>query len=265
MERYSAEPTGLFVARGRADRYIAVLDREPTETSQNSDTFIRLTPDEDLDACNTLLQQVSSESQASEGITGTIPNELQPLAVKMKSCRYGALFVGTGQGGCDGASIEALVRLVAELNKFTRFTIHFMPKAGGLTGAENVLCWQTGFPFAVNFANGSPQYDPVAFSANHLLENGKVDTAVLVGSELTRDLSPEAQDVLGRLPTISLSSPIAELTISSIVQVTTAIYGIHAAGTAYRMDGVPVPLRRMLPSPYPTDEEALTEIASRLR
>jgi formylmethanofuran dehydrogenase subunit B len=49
------------------------------------------------------------------------------------------------------------------------------------------------------------------------------------------------------------------------VQFTTAIYGIHAPGTAYRMDEVPIPLRRLIPSSYPSDDEILDAIAACLK
>ena len=48
----------------------------------------------------------------------------------------------------------------------------------------------------------------------------------------------------------------------SRVHFTTAVTGISAPGTAYRMDEVPLPLRPALKSPYPTDEEILKRIRS---
>jgi formylmethanofuran dehydrogenase subunit B len=44
------------------------------------------------------------------------------------------------------------------------------------------------------------------------------------------------------------------------VHITTAVTGISAAGTAYRMDEIPLPLRPALKSPYPTDEEVIRRI-----
>jgi formylmethanofuran dehydrogenase subunit B len=48
------------------------------------------------------------------------------------------------------------------------------------------------------------------------------------------------------------------------VQFTTAIYGVHAPGTAYRMDEVPIPLRKVLDTHYPTDAEVLGAIEGQL-
>jgi formylmethanofuran dehydrogenase subunit B len=45
---------------------------------------------------------------------------------------------------------------------------------------------------------------------------------------------------------------------------TTAVYGIHKPGTAYRMDEVPIPLSVLLPSSYPSDGEILTAILNQV-
>jgi formylmethanofuran dehydrogenase subunit B len=44
------------------------------------------------------------------------------------------------------------------------------------------------------------------------------------------------------------------------VHFTTAVTGVSAAGTAYRMDEIPITLRPGLKSPYPTDEEIVNRI-----
>ncbi|MBL9082696.1 MAG: hypothetical protein JNK76_12860, partial [Planctomycetales bacterium] len=62
------------------------------------------------------------------------------------------------------------------------------------------------------------------------------------------------------IPTIALDYPGAERIADADVQFTTAIYGLHRAGTAYRMDEVPIPLRAVVPSPLPSDDEVLDAI-----
>ncbi|MGI9471688.1 MAG: hypothetical protein ACR2NZ_09170, partial [Rubripirellula sp.] len=47
------------------------------------------------------------------------------------------------------------------------------------------------------------------------------------------------------------------------VRFTTAVYGLHAEGTAYRMDNVPVPLRALMPTRLPTDEFVLESLQQR--
>ncbi|HEY6760889.1 MAG TPA: hypothetical protein VI318_15435, partial [Baekduia sp.] len=48
------------------------------------------------------------------------------------------------------------------------------------------------------------------------------------------------------------------------VAFTTGAAGVHRAGVAHRLDGVPVPLRAVLQSTRPSDEEVLVAIAERV-
>jgi formylmethanofuran dehydrogenase subunit B len=48
------------------------------------------------------------------------------------------------------------------------------------------------------------------------------------------------------------------------VAFTTAAAGVHTAGVAHRLDGVPVPLRGVLASERPSDEDVLAAIAARI-
>ena len=62
-------------------------------------------------------------------------------------------------------------------------------------------------------------------------------------------------DHLARIPTIVLDPKVTHTSRLARVHITTAVTGISAPGTAYRMDEIPLPLRPALKSPYPTDEE----------
>ena len=171
----------------------------------------------------------------------------------MTSCRTGVLFHALPR-----PHVDALARLAIDLNAHTRFYSRSMPR--NLSGAENVLSWQTGFPFSVSLSRGYPRYNPGEYSANEVLERREADACLLVGSEGVAQLSPAARAHLATLPTIVLDYPTVNSLVSPTVRITTAIYGIHLPGTAYRMDDVPIPLRAVLPAKYPCDEEVLRRI-----
>lgn len=267
FERYSVDAKGLFVPRGRADRHIVVIDSEETETSQLADTFIKIRPGADFDtiwAIRQLLRGIEIPETADVGVPRL---QLQELSQQMASCRYGAVFFGLGlaQSGLGHTNVEALLRLVKDLNGFTRFTARRLRIPGDVAGADAVLCWLTGFAFAVNLSRGYPRYNPGEYSANELLERNEADACVFVGTEACADLSPAAQRNAARLPTIALDYPNVAQQLAATVQFTTAIYGIHAPGTVYRMDEVPIPVRRLIPTSYPSDDEVLRAILATLR
>ena len=265
-ERYSIFPRGKFVPRGRSDRTVVVVDVQPTETSGLADVFVRVEPDCDFEVLLTLRCLLQGQRPEPGAVTGVPLPVLEDLLARMKACRYGVVFFGFGLSRSRHGqhTVEALLRLVQDLNAHTRFCVCRMRGSGNVTGADTVLAWQTGFPFSVNLSRGYPRYNPGEYSAPNLLERREVDACLLVGSQGVRRFSPAALEHLRRIPTIILDSPLAEPPLMPAVQFTTAIYGIHAPGTAYRMDGVPIPLRAILPRTYPTDAEVLELIATRL-
>ncbi|MCA9036715.1 MAG: formylmethanofuran dehydrogenase subunit B [Planctomycetaceae bacterium] len=200
------------------------------------------------------------------------PEQLLSL---MTSCRYGAVFFGLGLADTSlwehamdthagHANVSTLLQLVAELNSRTRFIARRMRLQGDVSGADNVLCWQTGYPFGVDFSRGYPRYNPGEYTATELLERGDVDAMLIIGAETVSSFSSAAQRFMRSIPTILIDYPSAKIDFSPDVHITTAVYGVHAAGTAYRMDNVPLPLRALLPSRLPTDEQVLESIRNRI-
>lgn len=261
VERY-VDADGLFVPRGRSDRHLVVVDVERTATAELADQFIQVEPGGDFELLWALRAAVKGVELTIDSAGGVSLNEILDLAERLKACRYGALFFGLGltKHGVPHANVEALLQLVTDLNAHTRFIARRMRVPGDVAGADSVLCWQTGFPFSVNFSRGYPRYNPGEYTANTLLERGEVDAVVLVGTEGVAKLSEAARHTLAHLPVITLDSPLESYPLSATISFTTAVYGIHRPGTAYRMDEVPIPLREVLESPLASDAEVLAAI-----
>jgi formylmethanofuran dehydrogenase subunit B len=266
FERYSVDARGLFVPRGRADRHVVVIDAHDTATSRLADTFLKIPPEVDFEVIWAIRQLLRGSDLPATFDVGVSHPSLQKLASRMASCRYGVVFFGLGlaQQRIGHASVEALLQLVADLNHVTRFTARRLRIPGDVAGADAVLCWLTGFPFAVNLARGYPRYNPGEYSAGDLLERGEIDACLLVGSEACGELPPRARQAVENTPTIALDYFHVPPALDATVQIATAIYGIHAPGTAYRMDEVPIPLRRLVSSHHPTDDDVLRHISAHL-
>ena len=261
IERYVDAP-GMFVPGGRRDRQVVVVDAHRTATAEIADRFVQVQPGSDFEILWALRAALKGVEFHENSIGGVPKAELLALAKILKSGQYVSLFFGLGltRHGVPNANVEALLRLATDLNDHTRCIARRMRIPGDVAGADSVLCWQTGFPFSVNFSRGYPRYNPGEYTANALLELGEVDAVVLVGSEGVEKLSAAAQEYLQKIPVIVLDSPVIENNLSPAVHFTTATYGIHRAGTAYRMDEVPIPLRVILNSPLRSDEEVLKAI-----
>ncbi|MEA3376873.1 MAG: formylmethanofuran dehydrogenase subunit B [Chloroflexota bacterium] len=270
--RYSVTARGRLTPNGRKDRTVVVVDVRPTSSTRLADHFLQVRPGYDFEVLTTLraLMQgkgdgISSESaggSAGDSVGGVPVTRLQDLADRMKSCRYGVVFMGMGLTQTRGRdlTVSELFSLVAEMNEHTRFSVIPMRGHGNVTGADQVMTWQSGYPFAVSFARGYPVYGPGEFSAVDVLARGEADAALILASDPVAHFPRAAAQALDRIPTIVLD-PMASLTTAiARVFLPTACYGVDAAGTAYRMDGVPIRLRAVLSSGRPTDEDILDRL-----
>ena len=123
-----------------------------------------------------------------------------------------------------------------------------------------VLRWTTGYPFGISLSRGYPRFNPGEFSTVDLLVRGDNDAALILGADPGATMPQPGIDHLARIPTIVLDPKVTHTSRLARVHITTAVTGISAPGTAYRMDEIPLPLRPALQSPYPTDEEVIRRI-----
>lgn len=272
-ERYSVDPRGRFIPDGRAGRTIVVVGPERTATAERADQFLPVSPEAQLATLSTvraLLHGARLEPTRIERSTGLDLATLQGLTDRLKAAKYGAWFydasLGCGPGGAD--RIEAMLTLVRDLNRFTRFVVLGLGGPGNPAGAEAALTWQTGSPSSVSLTRGSPRTLPGVTSAEALLAGGRADAALIIADGGLRALSEAARAHLGRIPRIVIGPRVTapENATPATVALDAATAGIDAGGTVMRSDGVVLPLRPPLnPSPRtPTDRAWLQAIEARL-
>lgn len=271
-ERYSVFPTGRHIREGRSDRTVVMVGESDRVTDwrlapdgSKPDFVVPIEAGTDFEALSDLRVMLKGCDAPSAS------PELRRLFECMRGCRYGIIFFGLGITATsmwDGQThnpvghinVAALLQLVAELNAVTRFTARRMRMQGDVSGADNVLCWQTGYPFAVDMSRGYPRYNPGEYSANELLARNDTDLCLLVGAETVPYFSQEARERLKSIPTIVLDYPGVPLEFVPTVRFTTSVYGLHSKGTAYRMDNVPLTLKELLHGEAPTDELVLHQL-----
>jgi formylmethanofuran dehydrogenase subunit B len=134
-----------------------------------------------------------------------------------------------------------------------------------VTGADEVSLWQTGYPFAVNFSRGYPVYNPGEFSAVDILARGECDAALIIASDPVANFPIEASKHLAKIPTIVMDPKFSMTSMVAEVVIPTAMAGIECEGTAYRMDGVPIRLRKVIEPKYPPDKEILKRMIEGLK
>jgi formylmethanofuran dehydrogenase subunit B len=260
--RFSLTAKGRHTPNGRQDRTVYVVDVRPTGSSKMADHFLQVDVGADYEVLTALRLLVREKDVEAESVGGVPLSQLRELAERMKSCRYGVVFMGMGLTMSAGRhlTVAELFSLVTELNEYARFSVVPMRGHGNVAGADQVLTWLSGYPFAVSFARGYPQFGPGEFTAVDMLARREADAALILASDPTAHFPRAAAEHLERIPTIVLD-PVRSLT-SSVARVVfpTAYYGVDAAGTMYRMDCVPISMRGVIESGRPTDEQILDRI-----
>jgi formylmethanofuran dehydrogenase subunit B len=267
--RYAVTPRGLFTPDGRKGRTVVLVDVRPTPTARAADLFLLVRPGRDFECLWTLRALIHGFEVEERTVadTGLALAQLRDLAERMTSCKFGVLFFGQGLTQSRGKHMNttAAFLLVRELNRFTKFAAIPMRGHGNVTGVDNVLAWQTGYPFGVNFSRGYPRFNPGEFTAVDVLSRGEADAALIVAADPVASLPRTAGQRLAEMPTIALDTHESATTRIARVAFTTATAGISVEGTIYRMDNVPLRLRQVLPSPYPSDEEVLSRLLARAK
>ena len=245
-----------------------VMIRE-TPSAKAADLFLQVRPAKDFEVLSILRALVKGRrvDAAAVAETGLTLEQLEDLARRMKTCRFGVLFFGMGLSMTRGKHMNsaAALTLAAELNAFTKFVTMPMRGHGNVTGADVIMRYTTAYPFGVNLSRGYPRFNPGEFSTIDLLVRGDVDATLVLGADPGATMPQPAIDHLSRTPTIVLDPKVTHSSRLARVHVTTAATGITAPGTVYRMDEVPLPLRPPLTGPYPSDEDVLKRIVAAVK
>ena len=133
--------------------------------------------------------------------------------------------------------LDAIIALAQSLNAHTRCAAVALRGYGNGSGADSVFTANTGYPTAIDFARGYPQYRP------H--EVGNVDVVLVVGE---RGGSAYRSSARGSIIAVGADATHPALG-STAVAIDAGAAAIHTSGTAVRADDVPVPLRASLQAP----------------
>jgi len=246
--RYSGMAKGRFIPNGRKDRYIITVDIRKTGTTRLADEYVKVEPNRDFELLQALRAAVRGHELLAESVAGVPREKVTELAERMKTAKFGIVFFGLGLTQSEGRhmNIDAAVGLVAELNNHTKFLLTPMRGHYNVGGANAVTTWQTGYPYAVDFSRGYPRYNPGEYTSIDLLARGEVDSALVIASDPVSTFPAGVVRNLAKIPVVTLDHKVTPTTMLSKVVIPVATAGVEAEGTAYRMDGVPLRLSKLV-------------------
>jgi formylmethanofuran dehydrogenase subunit B len=268
LSRYTIFPKGFFRERGWRDRVLVVVDVRKTDTAKLATHFLQVIPGYDYELFSALRLAIKGHKIPKS--VGGIPREkIEEIAKLMKESNFIAIFFGLGltMSGAKHRNVDNAISITRDLHKFTKCII--MPMRGhyNVEGFNEVLTWETGFPYAVDFSRGRPRYNPGETSTIDVLSRGEIDAALVVASDPIAHFPKGATKHLMSVPVIAINSYENLTTKIADIVIPAAIAGIEIDGTAYRMDRVPIRLRKILEPPKGIlpDREILLRILERVR
>lgn len=268
MGRYSTFAKGFFSDKGRKGKKIVVVDVRKTDTADVADEYVEVEQGSDYLIVSALRAILAGQGEVvPEKVGGVAKEQLVKLVETLKAAKFGAIFFGMGLTQSKGRykNIDSAISLTTELNSFTKFII--MPMRGhyNVAGFNQVCLWETGFTTAVDFSRGAPYYNPGETAANDVLYRKEVDAAMIIAADAAAHFPANSVRELARVPLIHIDPHWNATTEIANVVIPTAICGIEVEGTAYRMDGVSLRLRKMIEPRHMTDEEVLERITQRVK
>jgi formylmethanofuran dehydrogenase subunit B len=253
----------------REGRKLIVVDVRRTKTAEMADYFIQVAPNSDYELLQAFRALVRDQEVEVSEVAGVPVEYLEEVADLMVNCNFGALFFGLGLTMSSGKlrNVDAALSLIRDLNMRTKFVI--MPMRGhfNVNGADTVFTWQTGYPYAVDFSMGYPRYNPGETSVVDVLLREESDAALIVASDPVANFPRKAVEHLVKNPLIVIDPHMNATAQMADVVLPSAFVGIEASGTAYRMDHVPLPLKKIVEPPRGVlpDEEILRRILLEIR
>ncbi len=267
MSRYALYKRGFFTERGKSDRTEIVIDVRKTETAQKADLYIQPEQGRDYELMDALRVALKGEP-LPESVAGVPKGDIENLAQTLKEARFGIIFFGMGLTMTRGKhrNIDIAISVTQDLNKYTKFLIMAMRGHYNVAGADHVSLWECGYPYAVDFSRGFPRYNPGESAATDVLRHKEADAALIIAADPGAHFPIDMVRTLASIPVVAIDPHVTPTTEIATVHIPSAMVGIEDEGTAYRMDNVPIRMRKVVEPPEGvlTDKEVIERIHKRV-
>jgi formylmethanofuran dehydrogenase subunit B len=250
-------------------RKLVVIDVRKSMTAEMADYFIQVEPNKDYEVMQALRALVRDQELDVDKIAGVPVEYLEEVTDALVNCNFGVIFFGMGLTQTAGKfrNIEVAISLIRDLNRRTKFAI--MPMRGhfNVTGANVVATWQSGYPYGVDFSLGYPRYNPGETTCMDILLRGESDASLIIAADPAANFPKRAVEHMVKTPLIVIDPHMNATALLGDIVIPSAFVGIEVDGTAYRMDQVPLPLKKVVEPPEGIlpDEEILNRILEEVR
>ncbi len=264
---------GRFRMTGREIKTVVIID--PIKIAsfgifQIRDISLQIKPNADAELINTIKAALETGGELPlEGAAGIDNAELKRFYLNLTEAENGIIFIG--QGLLNPLAkinlIEELLKLVNMLNKNQkRGRISIIPVGGhyNMLGFNHVALSFSGKSHSIKFQdNKATDEEPTLIST---IQKGDFDFSLIVGTDPISHLPHSLSSKMAAKPLVVIDNKFSATTHLADIVLPSAISGVESAGLAFRLDNVPIELKKIVnpPSNVRSDVEILTDILTRL-
>ncbi|MFX1355076.1 MAG: molybdopterin-dependent oxidoreductase, partial [Promethearchaeota archaeon] len=260
---------GKFRMTGREIKTLIIIDPIKTasfNTMGVRDLALKITPGKDLDLIKVLKEECCAvDSIPLEGVAGLDREDMKRLLQHLSGTEYGVVFIGQGvlTPQKDSKLVSELLELLEMINskqKRGRISLVMMGGHFNMPGFDHLTLSLYGVNGALQFKDN--QFINTNDTIISKIEKEDFDCAMFFGTDPISHLPISLSSKLAKKPIILVDNhqtPTAQL---ADIILPTAITGIECNGLAYRLDHVPIELKKIIspPSKIFTDAELLEQI-----
>ena len=265
---------GKFRMTGREIKTLIAID--PVQTASFRvmgvrDVALQIEPGKDIDLIRVLKEECCrADSVPNNGVAGIDKDDLKRLLLHLTGAENGVIFIGQGIISSQNSAnlIKELLQLVQLINtkqQKGRISVIMLGGHYNMVGFDHVALSICGKNHSLQFANNRLIESKDTIISK--IENEDFDCSIIVGTDPISHLPWHLSKKLMEKPLIlidnkqSATSYIADLLIPS------SITGIESGGLAYRLDHIPIDLKKIVnpPNNILSDEEILRKIMEGLK
>lgn len=251
LSRFSYFPRGESRQRGyEEDRLAIAIDvRESNTAKICKGHFYRIPLKGDREFILALMEALSGKAPVYD------TKNMLGLASILKKAQFGAIFVGIGLTYSIKNDFEILTALADMLPRF-----NIMPMVGhyNMRGFNEALFKETGFVNRVKFEGNGVQDNKYAII--EALKNKSIDALIVVGSDPVLSLPHSVIHHLASIPVVCIDPCQTFTSRIATVNIPSAASGVESAGSAVRMDGKVIGLKKIIENNYMTDEDIMKRL-----
>ncbi len=223
------------------------------------DIQFRVKPGHDYEILTAIRMCLRDLEIEKNNIAGIDREEFLKFCEDLRKANYVVLFFGVGLTHSRGKfkNIEEAIKTIQELNEHTKAVIIAMRGHFNVTGANMVFLWTYGAPFGIDLSKRYPRYIPGVTTAVDILRRKETDLMLIAGADPVASFPGDAVEHMKNIPVILLTPKACESLRYADIVIPVALTGIECEGTAYRLDGIPIRLKKLVDPPdgvYPDRE-----------